>query len=204
MIDPQCNEPEIPLLDDDVLEAMRTIPGYLDITPADFRELYRVAFRHACRRIASSVTARDIMTVPVITVRTDAALLDVADLMAQKGISGVPVLAPDGSVAGVISEKDFLKRLGSGNVTTFMGIVSECLHREGCIAMAIRERTAQDIMTSPAVTVPQHATLAQITDLFARKNINRAPVLDETGRLCGIVSREDLIHGSLKAGRPGP
>lgn len=191
-----CNEPEISLSDDDVYEAMKSIPGYLDITPADFREIYLLAFRHACRRISSSVTAQDIMTAPVITVQTDTPLREVADLMAQKGIAGLPVLSHDGAVAGVISEKDFLKRLGSGATTTFMGIVSECLRGDGCIAMAIKARNAQDIMTSPAITVTQNTTLSQITDLFTRNNINRVPVIDDTGRLSGIVSRADIIRGA--------
>jgi CBS domain-containing protein len=199
MLDPSCEEPEISLSDDDVYEAMKTVPGYLDITAADFRELYRLAFRHACKRIASSVTARDIMTTPVITVEENAPLRDVADLMARRGISGLPVLSPAGSVAGIISEKDFLRRLGSGEAKTFMGIVSECLRGDGCIALAIRARSARDIMNAPVVTVTEQATLAQITDLCNRNGINRVPVLDEAQRLSGIVSRADIIRGLLRA-----
>jgi CBS-domain-containing membrane protein len=204
MLDPSCERPEITLSDDDVYEAMRTLSGYLDITPADFRELYTIAFRQACMRISTSVTAGDIMTRPVISVRTDTPLTETADLMARQGISGLPVLGTDGAVAGVLSEKDFLRRLGSGTVTTFMGIVSECLHRDGCIAMAIRERTAGDIMTSPAITVPRSVALGQIIHLFDRSGINRVPVLDDAGQLAGIVTRTDVLRGTLRAqGRAG-
>lgn len=193
MIDPHCNEPEVPLSDDDVVEAMRSIPGYLDITPADFREIYRLAFRHACRRVTSSVKARELMTAPVHTVREDTPLTEVARLMADKRVSGLPVLSADGTVIGVISEKDFLSRLGSGTARTFMAIVSECLSNTGCIAVAIRAQAARDIMTSPAITVSEQTTLAEITDLFLRKGINRVPVVDAAGKLSGIVSRGDLI-----------
>lgn len=199
MADPSCEEPGMLLSDDDVFEAMKSIPGYLDITPKDFREIYLLAFRHACLRISSSVTAQDIMTSPVITARTDSPLRDVADLMAQKSISGLPVLSPDGAVAGVVSEKDFLKRLGSGAQSSFMGIISECLRGDGCIALAIRAKSAQDIMSSPAVTVQVNATLARITGLLDRSTINRLPVLDNAGRLAGIVTRSDIIRGTLLA-----
>lgn len=199
MLDPSCERPEITLSDDDVYEAMKAVPGYLDITPSDFRELYKIAFRQACTRIATAVTAGDIMTRKAVSVRTDTPLLETADLMAQKSISGLPVLGPDDTVIGVISEKDFLRRLGSGTVTTFMGIVSECLHRDGCIAMAIRERTAGDIMSSPPITVPMTATLGQIIDLLDRNAINRVPVLDDAGRLAGIISRTDILRGTLRA-----
>jgi CBS-domain-containing membrane protein len=201
MRDPSCNEPEVALSDDDVFEAMKAIPGYLDITPADFREIYLQAFRHACRRIAASVLARHIMTTPVETVRTDTPLQAVADLMAQKGIAGLPVLSPDGLVAGVISEKDFLRRLGAHPASTFMGIVSDCLRADGCIAVAIRGRTAQDIMTSPAITVPLDATIGRITDICNRSGFNRVPVLDDEGRLAGIVTRADIIRGAISPQR---
>ncbi len=194
MLDPSCNEPEIPLSDEDVVEAMRSIPGYLDITPADFREVYRAAFRHACRRLASTVTARDIMTRPVVTVREDAPLTEVAGRMAGHRISGLPVLALDGTVRGVISEKDFLSRLGSGRARTFMDIIFECLAGTGCIAVAIRAQTAGDIMTSPAVTVTESTTLAGISDLFLHKGINRVPVIDAAGTAAGIVTRGDLVR----------
>ncbi|HTG01637.1 MAG TPA: CBS domain-containing protein [Nitrospirota bacterium] len=197
MLDPSCNEPEIVLSDDDVFEAMKSIPGYLDITPSDFRELYRHAFRHACRRISASVTAGDLMTTPVISARTDTPLRDVADLMAEKRISGMPVMNADETVAGVISEKDFLHRLGAGTAKTFMGIVAECLSGSGCIAVAIRAKVARDIMTAPAITVTVRATLAEIADLFAGKGINRVPVTDQEGKLVGIVSRGDIIRGAL-------
>jgi CBS domain-containing membrane protein len=95
---------------------------------------------------------------------------------------------------GVISEKDFLLRLGSGKTTNFMGILSACLSASGCIAVAIRERSARDIMTAPAVTVPLGATLARITDMFDRSGINRVPVLDEADRLAGIITRADIIR----------
>lgn len=193
MLDPSCNEPDIALSDDDVYDAMKAVSGYLDITPADFREVYRLAFRHACRRIASSVTARQIMTTPVIAVHADSPLTEVAARMAEHRISGLPVLSAGGAVVGIISEKDFLSRLGSGTARTFMAIVSECLSGTGCIAVAIRAQKARDIMTSPAITVSEQATLAEITELFLRKGINRVPVLDTAEKLSGIVSRGDLI-----------
>jgi len=117
--------------------------------------------------------------------------------MAEKRISGMPVMNADETVAGVISEKDFLHRLGAGTAKTFMGIVAECLSGSGCIAVAIRAKVARDIMTAPAITVTVRATLAEIADLFAGKGINRVPVTDQEGKLVGIVSRGDIIRGAL-------
>lgn len=59
---------KIDISDKDVFEAMKDMPGYLDITPGDFKELYKYAYNHALSRITRSIKARDIMTRDVISV----------------------------------------------------------------------------------------------------------------------------------------
>ena len=188
---------EIEISDDDIYQAMKDIQGYLDITPADLKEVYRFAYRHAVERLTRSVRARDIMTVQVSSVRRTTPLTEVAALMADKGISGVPVLEKDGTVAGVISEKDFLARMGPGKTKSFMVVVSECLKAKGCVAVSIRAQNAEDLMTFPAITVPPETTLMEIANIFTDKSINRVPVVDPAGKLAGIVSREDVIRASF-------
>jgi CBS-domain-containing membrane protein len=178
--------------DDDIYAAMQKISGYLDITPGDFKEVYVLAFRHAQERLLRRVTAREIMTREVARVRVDAPLKEVAELMAQRGISGVPVVDDEGRVVGVISEKDFLRGLAQG-VSSFMGLVADCLLEKGCTALALRERTTAALMSSPAITVNEDTSVFEIAGIFKEKNINRTPVLDPQGRLAGIVSRGDLL-----------
>jgi CBS domain-containing membrane protein len=182
--------------DDDIYEAMKDVPGYLDITPGDLMEVYKHAYRHALDRIATSLKAAAVMTEDVCVVKRDTPLAEVAGLMARKGISGVPVLEEDGKVAGIISEKDFLSRMGSKGKKHFMGIIAECLAGEGCVAVPIREKKAEDIMSAPAVTVYEHTPVIEIAKIFSEKNINRVPVIDEEGNLRGIVSRADIVRSS--------
>ncbi len=188
--------------DRDIYEAMKDIPGYLDITPGDLKELFRIAYRHAVDRILSSVRAKDVMTKTVFAARPDMLLKDVALLMADHGISGVPVVDDDRKVIGVISEKDFLSRMGSQERGHIMGIIAECLTGRGCLAAPIRQKTAGDIMTSPAVTVAGDIALFTLMALFSERSINRAPVVDDAGRLIGIVSRADIIRSqTLDSGK---
>jgi CBS domain-containing protein len=170
---------------------MREISGYLDITPGDFKEVYLLAFRHARERLLRRVTAREIMTRDVVRVRVDTPLREAAELLAQRGISGAPVVDDEGRVVGVISEKDFIRGLAPG-VSSFMGVVADCL-QEGCQALALRERQVADLMSSPAITVMEETPVLEIAGIFKEKGINRAPVLDSQGRLAGIVSRGDLL-----------
>ncbi len=187
---------EIEISDDDIFEAMKDIQGYLDITPADLKEIYKFAYRHALDRIMRSVRARDIMTREVFAVRRSTPLKEVAEVMSTKGISGVPVLENDGTIAGVISGKDFLENMGAKDKMNFMAVVAECLKGEGCVTMPIRCKKAEDIMKSPAITVDENTTVTEIAGIFAAKKINRVPVTDKHGALIGIVSRADIVHGS--------
>ena len=191
-------DPEVPLdiSDDDIYQAMKEISGYLDVTPGDLKEVYALAYRHAFGRLTTSVKARDIMTREVAWVRPDTPLLEVAQVMAQRGVAGVPVLDETGKVMGVISETDFLARMGSKSRKSFMEVVADCLKEKGCKAITIRGRQAKERMTSPAVTVGEEATVMEITNLFRKKGINRVPVVRQDGRLVGIVSRADILKAT--------
>jgi CBS domain-containing protein len=182
--------------DDDIYEAMKEIPGYLDITPGDLKDVYSHAYRHALDRIANSVRARDLMTRDVLTVKRETPLRDVAEIMATNQISGIPVVDTDMLAIGIISEKDFCSHMGSRSAKSLMGIIADCIKNETCFAMTIREQKAEDIMTSPVITVSMEATLRQITTILTEKNINRLPVVDSQRRLVGIVSRGDIVRVS--------
>lgn len=189
---------DIGLTDQDVYEAMKSIPGYLDITPGDFRELYCYAYRQAIERISKSVLAGDVMSQEVVTVDSDAPLSEVAELMSQRDISGLPVTDARGKIVGVISEKDFLAKMTKTGPKNFMGVIASCLAAKGCIALPIRAAKAGDIMTSPAVTVAENSPIAEVAGLMAQRAVNRVPVTDPEGRLLGIITRNDLIRASSK------
>jgi CBS domain-containing protein len=194
----------IDISDDDIYEAMKDIQGYLDITPADLKEIYRFAYRHALQRITQSVRAADIMTARVFSVTRETPLREVAELMAKEKISGIPVIDENAKVVGIISEKDFLAHMGSGDKTHFMSVVAECLKGKGCVALPVRSQKAEDIMTSPAVTVEESTAVIEIANIFTEKNINRVPVTDRNGGLIGIVSRADIVRASLMKAKSLP
>jgi len=133
------------------------------------------------------------MTRDVAWVSPDTPLAEVAELMARREVSGVPVVA-QGKVVGIISEKDFLSRMGAEEIKNFMSVVAQCLKEKGCKALPIRGQTAGDIMAAPAVTVAEDTLVADIARIFNEKKINRAPVIDARGRLTGIVARGDIVR----------
>jgi CBS domain-containing membrane protein len=197
--DPKSPIFDVEISDEDIYEAMKDIPGYLDITLGDLKEIYFHAYRRALERIACSVRAADLMTTKVHCVRRATPLKEVVEIMAQNAISGVPVVEEDGSVVGVISEKDFLSHMGAEEPKSLMGVIAECLQNKGCLAVTIRAQRAEDLMTSPAITVREDTILIEISNKFIEKKINRVPVVDQQGKLLGIVSRADIVRASLRA-----
>jgi CBS domain-containing membrane protein len=183
--------------EDDVIDAMRQMKAYLDITPGDFKEIYRYAYGHALGRITKAVKARDVMTTDVVAVTGDTPLKDVAGTMAAHSISGVPVVDERHHVLGVISERDFLAGLSGKETPSFMALLADCLGSTGCVAITMRKQKAGDIMTTPAVTVETTTPVSQIARIFTEKKINRVPVVDDEGKLVGMVSRGDIVHHSF-------
>ncbi len=192
----------IDIVEDDILEAMKKIPGYLDITPRDFKEIYLLAYHHALARLSREVTAAEIMTREVVTVSEDTPLAEVAAAMGRQGISGVPVVDRNHQVTGIISEKDFLSRMGLTQEKNFMSLVAACLKSKGCVALPIKQKLAKDIMAAPAITVTAETTVQKIAALFTSRKINRVPVINADGKVLGIVSRGDLLYAYGRGGKP--
>lgn len=186
--------PELEVTDQDVLEAMQEMQGYLDITPGDFKELYLKAFAHARRRLLRSRKIKEIMSAPVLTARGDTPLPQVAEALAARGVSGLPVLDEAGQVVGVISQKDFLRLMQGTSQGSLMALVSRCMTGQGCLVGELRGGVASDIMSSPAVCLAPENTAAEAAELFSARCLHRAPVVDAQGALVGIVTRDDLLR----------
>jgi len=114
-----------------------------------------------------ALLARDVMTTEVVTVPPSMTMQELARLLAERHISGVPVVDHMGRVLGIVSEADILSR------------------RQG-------EETVRAIMTTDVVAVAEEESVHEIALLLWMKRINRVPVLRQ-GELVGIVSRTDLV-----------
>jgi CBS domain-containing membrane protein len=185
----------------DIIDAMKSIQGYLDITPGDFKEVFQAAYALALKRLLDTLKAEDLMSKPVQTVRQEMELVQAAALLARKNISGAPVVDDTGGIVGIVSEKDFLKEMGFGATPSFMQIANHCLNDKSCMIGKLRKRTVADIMTKPAIAAGPELTVGKISDLFAEKRINRLPIIAKDGQPLGIVTRTDLAHSYSIFGR---
>ena len=139
--------------------------------------------------------AQDIMTRDVTTVRPDTSVRDIAAVMMEKHISGVPVLTDNGKIIGMVSQSDLLHRAEVGTerkhkwwFRTFAD--SNALAREYAKAHGLK---AQDIMSRYVVSIRDDAELRDVADILDSHRIKRVPVVQE-GRLVGIITRGDLVR----------
>ena len=146
-----------------------------------------------------------VMVGEVISVTPATPFKDVAKLLAEHDITGLPVLDDDGRVLGVISESDLLVRQASAG-----GADQEQQgRRHGRTVGSIEDRrddkrdglTAGLLMSAPAITVHAEDTVAKAARTMLRRGVERLPVVDDRDRLVGIVTRRDLLQVFL---RPDP
>jgi CBS domain-containing protein len=139
--------------------------------------------------------AKDIMTVNVISVSEDSHVHEVVRLLLKYRISAVPVVDGARKVVGIVSEGDLLRPEGARGARTQRPWWLEAVFAGQTVAYEkAHGRTAGAVMTRNVFTVDEDTPLNEIAELLERHHIKRVPVLSG-GRLAGIVSRANLLHG---------
>lgn len=182
--------PEMELTDDDILDAMQHIPGYLDITTEDFRSIYHLAHRHALERLFVGVTAGRLMRSAIEPLQPKMTLDIAARTLADSGYKGLPVVDANGHVIGMLTETDFLKRLKAGS---FLELLLRMLEDSFEFTHRCHETPVSAAMTQPAVTVSRDAGFLEILEAFHGHGGRSMPVVEADGRLVGLLLRKDFI-----------
>jgi CBS domain-containing protein len=149
--------------------------------------------------------AHQIMTRSVVSVTPDTSILEAANTMLQKHVSGLPVIDGAGKLVGIVSEGDFIRRaeIGTGRkrsrwLTFILGpgkSASDFVQEHG--------RRVSEVMTRSPLTVTEDTAVAEIVDLMERNNVKRVPVM-RGDRLVGIVTRANLLQAVSSLAREVP
>jgi CBS domain-containing protein len=139
---------------------------------------------------------RDVMTREVVAADPDTTVNLVARLMADKAISGVPVVE-DGRVVGIVTELDLIVRNTRLEPPAFFQLLDARIPLEtpGHYRERLRHMLgtlARDVMTEKVVTVGPDEDLEALAELMVKRRVNPVPVVED-GRLVGIVARSDII-----------
>jgi CBS domain-containing protein len=128
-------------------------------------------------------TVQDVMTTPVVTADRLTPYKEIARLLAEHRISGLPVLVDSWQVVGVVSEADLLTaqdKTAQNRTAAHPGL------------------TAGDLMTAPAVTIQPDATIPAAVHVMNTHHVRRLPVTGADRQLIGIVSRRDVLSVVLR------
>jgi len=140
-------------------------------------------------------TVSDVMTRTVVVVNVSAPFKDVVRRMHEYRVSAVPVVDDDGRLTGIVSEADLILKEDPE--------LEDGAHLfEGRHRRHDREKAAglvaRELMTAPVVTVTPDASLGEAARLMHRRGVKRLPVVDDGGKILGILSRADLLKVFLR------
>lgn len=149
--------------------------------------------------------AADVMTSNVITVQPDTEVREIARVLLKHRISAVPVVDAGQRVLGIVSEGDLMRRAENDTDKRHSWWLEAVLSLQDRAEeyIKIHGRRAADVMTRDVVAVAEDTPLREIARLLEKHHIKRVPVMRE-GRLIGIVSRANLLHGLAAQGADGP
>ena len=149
--------------------------------------------------------AHQIMTRPVITVTPETTIVEAANIMLQKHVSGLPVVDAAGKLVGVVSEGDFIRRSEIGTqrkrgrwLRFILGpgkSASDFVHEHG--------RKVSEVMTRSPLTITEDTALEEIVELMEKNNVKRLPVI-RADKVVGIVSRANLLQAVASLAREIP
>lgn len=134
---------------------------------------------------------RTLMTTPAVAVQAAESLQAVVAKALQAGIRALPVLNESGQVVGIITDNDLLRGDLSINLHQLQQMTPA--ERAPWLSAAADIQAAQ-VMSQPVITVPTYATVADALTLLRKHNLKRLPVLDDDGRLAGLLTRSDLLR----------
>ena len=140
---------------------------------------------------------REVMTADVLTIGPEAPLKDVARILVEHGVSGLPVCDIEGHVVGVISEGDILYKESD---TSGRPNLLERLLAPGTrpIELKLAARTVGQAMSAPALTIGPRRPVTEAATMMIEEGVNRLPVVDHNERLMGIVTRADLVRAFVR------
>src|SRR5690625_4557183 len=141
---------------------------------------------------------KDIMTKEVVTVKEEDTVETCAKMMSTHNLSGIPVVDSSGYMKGIITEGDLIKRSAKVPTPTYLEFLGGIIYLDNPNKFFEEVKKSmglfvKEIMTDDVIRIGPTAKIEDAANLLVRKKIKRLPVVDESGKLIGIVSRRDIM-----------
>ncbi len=144
---------------------------------------------------------KDVMIYDISAVFEDDTIERAVDIMSRQLVSGVPVVDEDMKVVGFISETDIMK----ASIPSYFALLQSASFLPDANQFVknmakIKDKKVGEFMSKPPITVSPSDSLIHAADRMMRHNIKTIPVVDDEGRLLGIVVKIDILRAALKGG----
>ena len=150
------------------------------------------------------LTAGDVMTRDVITVKKETTIRELAELFARHRISSAPVVDDNGEMIGIVTETDLIEQDKNLHIPTVISLFDWVIYLESDkkFEKALKKMTGQsvgEIYSEEFVKVTPTTPVSDVADILSSRKMNAIPVLDGN-KIVGIVARIDLIRTMIKRG----
>ena len=143
------------------------------------------------------LTAKDIMSTNVITVKPDTSIEDLSSLLVKNEISGVPVVDDSGALYGIVTENDLISRNKRLHIPTVVSFLDAAIYLESSkkFEQEVKRLTATrvgDICARKVVSITEDTTVMDSATIMTDKKVHLLPVL-KAGKVVGIVGKRDMV-----------
>lgn len=141
--------------------------------------------------------AKEIMSTNVISVPGETTIKEIAEILIEKKISGVPVIDEQENLIGIVTEGDLLRKEANPRTPRYFGILGAVIYYGGMEQYKedfkkLAALKASEIMTTKVVTAAKETEVSDLANLMVNNNIKRIPIT-ENAKVIGMVSRADII-----------
>ncbi len=146
--------------------------------------------------------AKDIMVKKVITINKSASVGKLSELLIKNKISGVPVVDDNGELVGIATEGDLIVQDADLHFPRYFKLLDSIIYLESLNKFKRNLKKylgtkVEDIMTGKVRTVKENTPVNEVANMMIRNNINRVPVLNDSGNLVGIITRADIVKSMI-------
>jgi CBS domain-containing protein len=151
--------------------------------------------------MAADRPVTELMSAPVLTLRPEQTLEEAIAALAERGISGAPVVDAGGRLVGLLDDTDLILSQARLHGPTTIEILGAYFtlpgerHRFQEELKAALGGTVGDAMEEDVATVGANASVGDVATIIVDREVSRVPVVDADGRVVGIVTRGDLVRG---------
>ena len=151
----------------------------------------------------SELVAKDIMSDKVITIGRNDSIEELSGLLIEKKISGVPVVDENGVMIGIATEGDIIIRDTELHFPRYFKLLDGIIYLESLTKFKnnLKKHLAikvEEIMTKKVVSAKEDTSVSEIAELMVKHKVNRIPIIDNSGKPTGIVTRADIVKSFSK------